>query len=78
MDEHTVHVVLMYVTWIEFVLGSKITDQLGSDEPLKQGSILENLKKFEEELKTKKIEDIKPEDIWEVYKKKEIENEGGD
>ena len=68
LDKHTAHVVLMFVTWIEFVLGHKMTDYLGGDDPLSQGKLSEYIKKFEEVLKTKNINDIKAEEIWEVYK----------
>jgi len=64
LDKHTAHVVLMYVSWVEFVLGGKMTDSLGTDNPLDNKNLSKNLNKFEELLKTKNIDNIKPEEVW--------------
>jgi hypothetical protein len=56
------HVALMYVSWYEFVLGTPCTDFLGTDDPEIKNE--KNLLKFAELLKTKNINDIKPEHMW--------------
>jgi hypothetical protein len=56
------HVALMYVSWYEFVLGTPCTDILGTDDPEIKNE--KNLLKFAKLLETKKIDDIKPQDIW--------------
>lgn len=61
------HTTLMFVSWVEFVLGTPITDFLGSDNPLEADNVQEHLDRFEELLKTKNINDIKAEEVWEVY-----------
>lgn len=63
VDKNTAHVVLMFVSWIEFVLGGRITDYLGTNSPLND-RMLKYLEKFEKVLKIKSIDDIKEEDIW--------------
>jgi hypothetical protein len=69
----TVRIVLLYITWVEFVAGFPCTDFLGMDDPETHNE--KDLLKFAKLLETKSLDDIKGEDMWDNDEDDEEDND---